>query len=59
MIDPHTIQPGIAASMVYMGKEIWTQGFGVKSKTGQPEPPDHNTIFRIASVSKVFAVSSM
>jgi CubicO group peptidase (beta-lactamase class C family) len=45
--------------MVYMGKEIWSKGFGVKSRSGQSEPPDHNTIFRIGSISKVFAALVM
>ena len=49
-------QPGISASMVYMGREIWSKGFGVKSRSGGSQPPDHNTIFRIGSISKVFAV---
>ena len=50
------LQPGISASLVYMGSEICSKGFGVKSKTGPSSPPDHHTIFRIGSISKVFAV---
>ena len=38
---------------------MWNKGFGVKSKSGKSEPPDHDTIFRIGSVSKVFVVSCM
>ncbi|CAI8001938.1 Putative beta-lactamase-like 1 [Geodia barretti] len=54
-----TSVPGISASLVYMGSEIWSKGFGVKSKTGPSTPPDHHTIFRIGSVSKVFAALVM
>ena len=39
-----------------MGDEISSMGFGVKNKSETLEPPDHNTIFRIGSISKVFAV---
>jgi len=49
-------QPGIAASVVYRDQVIFSKGFGVKDKT-KPGAPDENTIFRIGSVSKVFAVS--
>ena len=49
-------QPGIAASMVYRDQVVFSKGFGVKDKT-KPGAPDGNTIFRIGSVSKVFAVS--
>ena len=51
------LQPGIAASVVYRDQVIFSKGFGVKDKT-KPDAPDGNTIFRIGSVSKVFAVSS-
>ena len=49
-------QPGIAASVVYRDQVIFSKGFGVKDKT-KPDAPDESTIFRIGSVSKVFAVS--
>ena len=50
------MQPGIAAGVSYQDKTIWFKGFGVKSKTGSAMAPDSDTIFRIGSVSKVFAV---
>lgn len=36
----------------------WTKGFGVKDKRSPNNvPPDADTIFRIASITKVFVVS--
>ena len=37
---------------------IFSKGFGLKHKN-KPDVPDGSTIFRIGSVSKVFAVSSL
>lgn len=42
----------------YMDKLRWTKGFGVKDLISPNNvPPDADTIFRIASVTKVFVVS--
>lgn len=46
--------PGIAYSVTYEGKTLGIGGLGVKDKT-KPGIPDADTIFRIGSVSKVFA----
>ena len=40
-----------------MDKFKWTRGFGVKDKDMPGVSPDPDTIFRIGSVSKIFAVS--
>ena len=50
------MQPGIAYSVAYKGTVLKAGGVGVKVK-GSNDVPDSNTIFRIGSVSKVFAVS--
>jgi CubicO group peptidase (beta-lactamase class C family) len=42
-----------------MGSEIWARGYGVKSKAESSGPPDHDTIFRIGSISKVFSALVM
>ena len=52
------VQPGIAYSVTYKGTVLKNGGVGVKLK-GNSAPPDSNSIFRIGSVSKVFAVSIM
>ena len=42
----------------YMDKLQWTKGFGMKDKISPNNvPPDADTIFRIASITKVFVVS--
>ena len=51
-----TQKPGIAYSVAYKGTVLKSGGLGVKIK-GNAGAPDSNTIFRIGSVSKVFAVS--
>ena len=51
-------QPGIAYSVVYRDSVLKSRGLGVLNRTAKPAtPPDGSTIFRIGSVSKVFAVS--
>ena len=40
-----------------MDRFKWTRGFGVKDKDTPDVSPDPDTIFRIGSVSKIFAVS--
>ena len=51
-------QPGLAAAVTYHGETILTVGEGVTSKTCKsPCRPDGDTIFRAASITKVFVVS--
>ena len=45
--------PGLAVVVVKDGQVVASQGFGVRA-TGQPEPVDANTLFLIASNSKLF-----
>jgi CubicO group peptidase (beta-lactamase class C family) len=51
-----TTVPGIAAGLVYRDKVLWSKGVGTIVK-GKTSPPTTTTVFRIGSVSKVFAVS--
>lgn len=53
----HHVQPGLAASITYRDQELWSKGLGVTTKGGRGGTPNTTTIYRIASVSKVFAVS--
>lgn len=50
------LKPGIAYSIFYKDRVLKSGGLGVRVK-GNGTVPDGNTIFRIGSVSKVFAVS--
>ena len=43
--------------MQYMDTFKWTKGYGMKDKDVPDVSPDDDTIFRIGSVSKIFAVS--
>lgn len=45
--------PGLAVVVVKDGQTVVSQGFGVKA-VGKPEPVDGNTLFLIASNSKLF-----
>jgi CubicO group peptidase (beta-lactamase class C family) len=49
-----TTVPGIAAGLVYRDKVLWSKGVGTIVK-GKTSPPTTTTVFRIGSVSKVFA----
>ena len=51
------LQPGVAIGIQYMDKLQWTKGFGAKDIAHPDVPPDVDTIFRIASITKVFVVS--
>ena len=50
------MQPGVVVGIRYMDK-MWTKGFGTKNVSTPTVTPDGYTIFRIASVTKVFTVS--
>ena len=45
--------PGLAVTVVKDGQVVASQGFGVRA-VGKPEPVDGNTLFLIASNSKLF-----
>ena len=51
------LQPGVAVGIQYMDTLQWTKGFGAKDVVHPDVPPDADTIFRIASITKVFVVS--
>jgi beta-lactamase class C len=48
------VTPGAALAIIYNGEIKLIKGYGVK-KTGDPDPVDIHTAFRIGSVSKGFA----
>ena len=51
------LQPGVTFGIQYMDKLQLTKGFGAKDVVHPDVPPDADTIFRIASITKVFVVS--
>lgn len=50
--------PGLSIAIVKDGKTVFMKGFGVK-ETGKPGPVDENTLFIIASNSKLFTGTSV
>ena len=44
--------PGVQIALIYAGKIAWTEGFGV-TNTISKEPVTSNTVFEVASLSKV------
>ena len=46
-------------SVTYKGNTLMTKGYGVSSKVSNGVSLNGDTIFRIGSVSKVFAVSQI
>lgn len=55
--SPLSLQPGLVASITYRDRDLWSKGFGVTKKDTPAATPDKDTIYRIASVSKIFVVS--
>eukprot|EP01116_Phalansterium_solitarium_P020076 TRINITY_DN5816_c0_g1_i3.p1 TRINITY_DN5816_c0_g1~~TRINITY_DN5816_c0_g1_i3.p1 ORF type:complete len:540 (-),score=183.39 TRINITY_DN5816_c0_g1_i3:529-2148(-) len=48
--------PGIAVGIVYNQTLLWSKGYGVTNLVNQSAPtPDSNTLYRIGSLSKIFA----
>ena len=52
-------QPGLVASITYRDTDLWSSGFGATKKDVPQATPDKDTLYRIASVSKIFVVSVM
>lgn len=50
--------PGMSIAIVKDGKVVFSKGYGVKT-LGNPEPPDENTLFAIASNSKAFTSAAI
>jgi CubicO group peptidase (beta-lactamase class C family) len=50
--------PGVAVTIVKDGKVVLAKGYGVK-KLGTPDKVDDQTLFAIASNSKVFTATAL
>ncbi|CAI8016876.1 Putative beta-lactamase-like 1 [Geodia barretti] len=55
LIDDETM-PGLVASITYRDTDLWSSGFGATKKDVPQATPDKDTLYRIASVSKIFVV---
>ena len=47
----------MAGNVVYQDRVVWKKSYGVKDKKHKGSLPDQNTVFRVASISKIFTVS--
>lgn len=47
----------MAGNVVYQDRVVWKQNYGLKDKKHQGDAPDQDTVFRVASISKIFTVS--
>lgn len=46
---------GLSVGVVYNQSLLWSRGYGLKNASDPTSTPDANTIFRIGSISKIFA----
>ncbi|XP_068721013.1 putative beta-lactamase-like 1 isoform X2 [Montipora capricornis] len=46
----------MAGNVVYRDRVVWSHNYGVKDKKRQDDAPNQDTVFRVASVSKIFTV---
>ena len=51
------LQVGMAGNVVYRDRVVWKKSYGLKDKRQQGQPPNQDTVFRVASISKIFTVS--
>ena len=49
----------MAGNVVYRDRVVWSQNYGFKDKKKPGEGPDQDTVFRVASISKIFTVSRL
>lgn len=47
---------GMVGNVVYQDRVVWRKSYGLKDKKHRREPPDQDTVFRVASISKIFTV---
>ena len=49
----------MAGNVVYQDQVVWTKNYGLKDKTNRRDPPNQDTVFRVASITKIFTVSAI
>ena len=47
----------MTANVVYQDSVIWRSNYGLKDKNHPGISPDQDTVFRVASITKIFTVS--
>ena len=47
----------MTGNVVYQDQVVWTKNYGLKDKNNRRDPPNQHTVFRVASITKIFTVS--
>ena len=47
----------MTGNVVYQDRVVWRKNYGLKDKNHPGYPPDQDTVFRVASITKIFTVS--
>ena len=47
----------MTGNVVYQDQVLWTKNYGLKDKNNRRDPPNQDTVFRVASITKIFTVS--
>ncbi|KAJ7393002.1 hypothetical protein OS493_008250 [Desmophyllum pertusum] len=45
---------GMTGNVVYQDRVVWRKNYGLKDKNHPGYPPDQDTVFRVASITKIF-----
>ncbi|PFX27052.1 Beta-lactamase-like protein 3 [Stylophora pistillata] len=53
-VDPSTAEVGMTANVVYQDSVVWRKNYGLKDKNHLGVSPDQDTVFRVASITKIF-----
>ena len=47
----------MTGNVVYQDQVVWSKNYGLKDKNNRRDPPNQDTVFRVASITKIFTVS--
>lgn len=47
----------MTGNVVYQDRVVWRKNYGLKDKNNKGDPPDQDTVFRVASITKILTVS--
>ena len=47
----------MTGNVVYQDQVVWRKNYGLKDKNNRRDPPNQDTVFRVASITKIFTVS--
>ena len=49
----------MTGNVVFQDQVVWTKNYGLKDKNNRRDPPNQDTVFRVASITKIFTVSAI